>query len=194
MSDKHTKQSIATFTGKFIEPLNPQWDDLSIYDIAHGLSNICRYGGQCNRHYNVAQHCVYVSYNCLPENALNGLLHDGSEAYLGDVPRPIKHTPQYKFYRDVEEILQTMIFQKFGSITASVNNNDEYESNDIKNADNTMLLIEQQNLFGKPWTPRLIWSDMKYKGENLIDVFDVWDQKLSETRFMERYRELGGQE
>lgn len=189
MTQMHTKQSIATFTGKFIEPLNPQWDDLDIIDIAHGLSNICRYGGQSLEFYSVSQHSVYVSYNTDLGNELNGLLHDGSEAYLGDVPRPIKHTTQYQFYRDVEDVLQTMIFQKFGSTSTE----EEYETPDIKYADNSILMIEQQHLFKKPWNgPKLLWSDLKYKDEFLLDVFKPWTPRIAETRFMERFVELTG--
>ncbi len=181
----HSKQSIATFSGKFIEPLSPKWDDLEIEDIAHGLSNICRYGGQSSEFYSVCQHSVYVSYNCRPENALNGLLHDGSEAYLGDVPRPIKHTSQYSFYREVENFLQTMIFQKFGG----EDSDGVYETPDIKNADNHLLLIEQKFLFGKPWIS-VQYSDYKYRGDLLMDVFKPWTPRIAEQRFMDRFREL----
>ncbi len=194
MSIIHSKQSIATFSGKFIEPLNPQWEDIEIEDIAHGLSNICRYGGQCSEFYSVAQHSVYVSYNCKPDNALNGLLHDGSEAYLGDVPRPIKHTPQYSFYRDVEEVLQTMIFQKFGkdgeyTWTTGEMCECEYETKDIKNADNHVLMIEQTHLFAKSWI-KVGVSVFKYKDELLLDCFKPWTPRIAEQRFMDRFREL----
>jgi len=193
----HTKQSIATFSGKFIEPLNPKWEDLDVIDIAHGLSNICRYGGQSSEFYSVAQHSVYVSYNC-GEDALNGLLHDGSEAYLGDVPRPIKHTPQYSFYRDVEEVLQTMIFQKFGedgeyTWTTGGMCSCDYETKAVKNADNQVLLVEQQHLFAKPFGReglKLAWSDMKYQNAPLLDCFKPWTPRIAEQRFMDRFREL----
>jgi hypothetical protein len=190
MALTHSPNSIATFSGKFIEPLKPQWEDIEIEDIAHGLSNICRYGGQCAEFYSVSQHSVYVSYNCKPEMALNGLLHDGSEAYLGDVPRPIKHQPEYKFYREVEDTLQTMIYQKFGIANlAGLYDGYVYETPDIKNADSHLLLIEQKFLFAKPWISTQ-WSDYKYKGELLMDCFKPWTPRIAEQRFMERFREL----
>jgi hypothetical protein len=197
MLAKHTKNSIATFSGKFIEPLNPDYETIDIVDIAHGLSNICRYGGQSREFYSVAQHCIYVSYNTLPENALNGLLHDGSEAYLGDVCRPLKYQEQYQFYRDVEDVLQTMIYQKYGKVPdgeldAGIFYDVEYESKDIKNADTSMLSIEQQHLFNHHWSPKLQWSYLKYQGKELLDVFDIWTPNVAEYRFMERFKELGG--
>lgn len=189
----HTPQSIATYSGKFIEPLNPKYDDIELVDIAHGLSNICRYGGQCRDFYSVAQHSVYVSYNVPKEDALNGLLHDSSEAYLGDIPRPIKHTPQYKFYREVEEYLQTMIFQKFG-YTKEDEFDLVYENDAIKTADNQILSIEQQHLFDKPWTPKLSWSTYKDdKGKCLLDTFIPWLPTYARGKFLDRFSELVGE-
>jgi len=79
-----------------------------------------------------------------------------------------------------------MIFQKFGTTFTS---GEEYETPDIKNADNQVLLIEQQHLFSKPWV-KLQWSGIKYKDELLLDCFKPWSPRVSEQRFMDRYREL----
>ena len=83
---------IQTYTGKKFFPFSPSYKDIDIEDIAHALSNICRYSGHCKKFYSVAQHSYLVSKKCSKENAMWGLLHDASEIYSGgDIPTPIKH-------------------------------------------------------------------------------------------------------
>ena len=67
--------------GRFF-PLEPDLDDISITDIAHSLSMVCRYGGHCLRFYSVAEHCVLLSHTVDPEFARWALLHDAAEAYV----------------------------------------------------------------------------------------------------------------
>ena len=102
---------ISTYTGKYVDVFNPHVDDIDIIDIAHALSLTCRWGGQCSYFYSVAQHSVPVSKALPDELKLQGLLHDASEAYLGDLPRPIKQViPEYK---EVENRLLSVIFEKY---------------------------------------------------------------------------------
>lgn len=81
---------IQTFTGKKIDLLEPSPDDICKEDIAHALSQICRFCGHCDEFYSVAQHSVLVKRIAPPEFAIEALLHDAHEAYLGDVTRPLK--------------------------------------------------------------------------------------------------------
>lgn len=81
---------ISTFTGKRFWPLNPVADGLDIRDIAHALSNLCRFTGHCRHFYSVAQHCVLASEWCHPAIAKWCLLHDAAEAYINDISRPVK--------------------------------------------------------------------------------------------------------
>ena len=71
---------LQTFTGKAFFPLDPRPEEMDIFDIAHALSNLCRYGGHCNKFYSVAEHSVLVSILCRlyygEQVALQGLLHD----------------------------------------------------------------------------------------------------------------------
>src|SRR5690349_19702773 len=101
-----------TFTGRRFYPLDPKVEDIDPTDIAHALSLICRYGGHVTRFYSVAEHCVLLSHAVSPENALWALLHDATEAYVGDMVRPLKqHMPAY---RDVEDRLMLVIADRFG--------------------------------------------------------------------------------
>lgn len=97
MSDNIESGWIATYTGHKYYPLNPRPEDVCIEDIAHALSNVCRYGGHTSKFYSVAEHSVLVTRAVMemdPGNkihALQALLHDAAEAYLCDVPAPVKH-------------------------------------------------------------------------------------------------------
>lgn len=103
---------ISTFSGKMFHPFDPRPDQIDIRDIAHGLSLLCRFSGQCPDFYSVAEHSIYVA-NRLPEDLkLAGLLHDASEAYLADLPRPVKvGLPEYK---TIEMNVEAVIAEKFG--------------------------------------------------------------------------------
>ncbi len=81
---------LATCSGQGFFPLAPRAEDVRIEDIAHGLAHSFRFAGQAVRGYTVAQHSIAVSRRVPEADALWGLLHDAAEAWLPDVPRPIK--------------------------------------------------------------------------------------------------------
>lgn len=101
-----------TFTGRRFWPLDPRPDEIVIEDIAHALSRQCRYNGHCLRFYSVAEHCVHLARHVSPEHALWALLHDASEAYLADVPRPVK--PFLTGYKDAEAKVMAAVCTAFG--------------------------------------------------------------------------------
>lgn len=104
-----------TFTGTQFWPLDPHTDDIDILDIAHALSHTCRYGGHCQPFYSVAEHCVIMAGFASEPNKLAALLHDAPEAYLVDVPRPIK--PYLPNYYAIEARLAECIAERFGLAT-----------------------------------------------------------------------------
>lgn len=113
------KDWIQTYTGKKFFPLAPKAEDLNIRDQARALSMFCRYCGHVSKFYSVAEHSVRVSRELELRGAplwiqQQGLVHDNTEAYLGDVTRPLKHQPAMKMYRKAEERLQRMIFAWLG--------------------------------------------------------------------------------
>jgi hypothetical protein len=104
--------TIQTFGGRYVRPLEPRAADVAIEDIAHALAHQCRYGGHVHRFYSVAQHSVLVSLTCPPEAALWGLLHDAAEAYLVDLPSPMKR--ELKPYQRAEDRWTRAIAERFG--------------------------------------------------------------------------------
>ena len=105
---------MALASGRQFWPLDPRADEIHIEDIAHALSHICRYGGHSRRFYSVAEHSVLVSQLVPSEHALTGLLHDAAEAYLGDVPRPLKRQACMEGWREAEARLENAIAEAFG--------------------------------------------------------------------------------
>lgn len=106
------KTVMQTYTGKLIDLTNFQPKDVRLPDISHSLSLINRFTGHSRVPYSVAQHSVLVSELTEPEHALWGLLHDASEAYLGDVATPLKSTMQG--YCELEEHVQRAVATHFG--------------------------------------------------------------------------------
>jgi hypothetical protein len=105
---------IETYTGARVDVFNIDPRTLRMEDIACGLSNCCRFAGQLPEHYSVAQHSVLMSHLVPESYAREALMHDASEAYLGDVPAPIKRG--LSDYRAVETYVQEMIAKAFGLV------------------------------------------------------------------------------
>jgi 5'-deoxynucleotidase YfbR-like HD superfamily hydrolase len=105
---------IQTFTKKKFDPFHPDPSLICIEDIAHALAFTNRFGGHGKRFYSVAQHSLLVSALSAHDDELSGLLHDATEAYLGDILTPIKHTDAFAGYRRAEKHLHEVIFKRFG--------------------------------------------------------------------------------
>lgn len=101
-------------SGQVLDLRRLQPSEIDIDDIAHSLANICRFVGHVPEHYSVAQHSVIVSRMVPRALALQALLHDASEAYLGDVSHYLKRAPELAGYRDLEDAIQGLIFERFG--------------------------------------------------------------------------------
>ena len=103
---------VRTVSGKYIDLFNLTPEDIDIEDIAYGLAHTARFGGQTRRYYSVAEHAIVVSVNLPLELKLAGLLHDASEAYIGDMPSPVKNRlPDYKY---LEDHIMSVVAQKYG--------------------------------------------------------------------------------
>jgi hypothetical protein len=136
---------IQTYTGKKFDPYNPDPEQIDLEDIAHALSNLCRFNGHCKEFYSIAQHSVLVSNYCKFENKLWGLLHDASEAYISDICSPIKH--KINGYQELEAGIMAAICEKF--------NLPKVQPKEIKQYDQILLLMEKRDLFDidLQWSP-----------------------------------------
>jgi len=162
----HKGDWMQTFTGRRFYPNDPRVEDINIIDIATGLANCCRFAGQCKRFYSVAEHAVLVS-QCVPaEHALAALHHDDTEAYLGDVTRPLKHAMKVAEYAGWEKIVERFGVDRggfFDELTTAYSHMEDatwrciaekfklpFEMHpSIKEADNSVLLAERDVLFDK---------------------------------------------
>ncbi len=111
---------IYTASGRRLNPLDPDPEQLDIKDIAHALACCNRFAGHCREPVSVAQHCVYASWLVAgggPGVALQALLHDASEYVLGDVTKWLKQSPKFAAYRIAEARVQGLIYQRFGCHT-----------------------------------------------------------------------------
>ena len=145
---------IITVSGRKFFPLDPNPSDILIEDIAHALSNLCRWTGHVKEFYSVAQHSVLVAEHLPPHLALQGLLHDATEAYMADVNKPMKSIlPDYQQY---EAQLQIAICERFGLRYPL-----DYR---VKEEDTRSLATEKRDLMpgasfwsptGEPWATKI---------------------------------------
>src|SRR3954471_14156782 len=110
---------LQTVSGRFVNPFDPDPDQLDIADIARALANVCRFGGHCRAFYSVAQHSVIVSRLVEErggdaEEAFAALMPNPTEAYRGDMPHPLKHRSALgAAFREAEDDLERAIRERF---------------------------------------------------------------------------------
>ncbi|WP_080662516.1 HNH endonuclease [Sinorhizobium meliloti] len=140
-------QWMQTYTGRKFWPMDPRADEVFIEDIAHSLSLQCRYAGHCLRFYSVAEHSVHLARHLRWQGvdvALWALLHDASETYLVDVPRPVK--PHLAGYKDAEAKVMAAVCERFG-LAAEM-------PKQVHDADNRIIGDELVNLAPMEWHAR----------------------------------------
>lgn len=162
---------IRTYTGKKFEPMNPDPELICIEDIAHALSLLCRGNGHVKSFYSVGQHCIL----CAKEASARGLsdrmvlaclLHDASECYMSDVPRPFKKA--LPAYNEREERLLDMIYTKFLGSPLT-----EKEQALLKDIDDSLLWYDLTVLLGEPqdtMPPQLHVKPESYEVRPFSDV------------------------
>jgi hypothetical protein len=166
---------IETHSAKYFQYLKRNPENIVIEDIAHALSQICRFSGQCKEFYSVAQHCCIVHDVAPSHLKLDGLLHDASEAYISDIPRPVK-TIVYQI-KELETFIQMQVAQRFKLSFP-------YKSQ-IEILDTQLMLAEAQQLFRQ----KVAWW---VEGMDPLDVIvtPCWNPKIAETEFLKRFDKL----
>ncbi|MCF0070255.1 hypothetical protein LZD49_07215 [Dyadobacter sp. CY261] len=156
---------IRTFTGIYMDVFNPQPEMICLEDIAHGLSHQCRFGGHLPKFYSVAQHSVMCANLVSREYAMAALLHDASEAYLLDIPKPIKNLiPQYSAAEDkLMQIIADMFEFQFPLHKA------------VKSIDRWMLECE--------WESLMLGRESKEK-------LECWSPELAKANFLSYFNSI----
>jgi hypothetical protein len=165
-----------TYTGGRFDPTKPDVTMINVMDIAHALSLQCRFNGHCLYFYSVAEHSVRVARLLRKKkDRLWGLLHDASEAYVGDLIRPVKELlPKYN---EIEESVQQTIAKRFDlpwPIPESV-----------KHADNVLLMTERRDILLPTISPWKI-DDVDPLTENIKPMTSQEAMLL----FLQTYNEL----
>lgn len=169
---------IQSISGKRVDVLQPDYRQIDIADIAHSLSMLCRFNGHGLKFYSVAEHCVHVSHEIAPDLALVGLLHDAAEAYIGDIPSPLKrHLPDFKAY---ETKMEAAIGEAF-SIPPQL-----FHIAELKRADLQILADEKAALMTPEPEP---WSSPIPSSKDHTRIC-AWAPERARQEFLDRFKTL----
>lgn len=193
---------LATYTGGKFYPLGPDPDRVNIRDIAHSLSQQCRYAGHTSEFWSVAAHSLEVSRRVesylldgdprqnmrrslgpqfIRQHALTALLHDASEAYLVDIPKPIK--PLLLLYAEFEANIEAAVANKYGTLFPMPQL--------VADVDHDMVRTEVANFYG-PGSEAWARYGLDHTNAALEPVLVPLDPREGESQFIQRFVELGG--
>lgn len=177
-----TEPFIELHSGRRFCPLNPVVSDIDILDIAHALSLECRFANQAKVHYSVAQHSCLVAQTLVDwgedrETVRWGILHDAHEAYLCDIPSPMKEHPDFAPYREVEARVQRAVCERFGL--------PEKEPEAVRRADKVLLATEARDL--------MPFREAHWRGLTMPPLeirIRPWAAHEAKSRFLQFFRSL----
>ena|SRR5665213_1670288 len=170
------------FSGIRFWCLNPDINSILLPDIAHALAFQCRFGGHTRKFYSVAQHCMLVSQLTREDDVelkLAGLLHDATEAYLVDLPRPIKY--QMPIYKETEDKLAIIIGKRFNVDPAAF----KY----VKKYDEEALSIEARSLMA-PMHPAWYTTSVQKMIDSPVHIEKYFGPEEAEAKYLELFNEL----
>jgi hypothetical protein len=171
--------AIQTYSGRLFRPLDPDAGEIVIDDIVHALAHQCRFGGHSRTYYSVAQHSCLVADVVASRDGDRvarrwALLHDASEAYLVDLPHPLKHAEFGALYRAAEDKLMRAVCERFGLPPDP--------PPVVKDVDRAMLATERRALMA----PGFDWPELS--GVESLEVeIDPWQPEDAVYEFLERW-------
>jgi len=177
--------SIQTFSGIIFYPLDPRVEEILLEDVAHALSHKARFTGHTSKLYTTAEHAwrvsahlAYLGYDLMTQFV--GLHHDDSDAYLPDVPTPLKVLPEFQWFRELEKRIEHLCYERFGCIVG------DYKP--VKQADITLLLTEKRDLMPQKNSD---WG-MKFNADPIPYpyIIEPWIPEVAKRRYLERHQEL----
>lgn len=180
MSDRRIFIQLAS--GRCVYPFDLDPADIRIEDIAGSLSQTCRFRGHSRRFYSVAEHCFHVSRDVPPEDALWGLLHDAAEAYLFDVPSPMKPFVAFDIDQDIIPF-DEMEARILSQIAFSLGLPGPAIPRSVKEADRRALWWERDMFMTRP---ELQWGE----AAGPAPVSPGLSPQAAEVLFLDRFREL----
>lgn len=170
-----SREGILLLSGEMYNYQDPHSNVFDIEDVATGLSKICRFAGHLPVFYSVAQHSYYVSY-CVDERyALDGLLHDATEAFLVDVPTPLK--AQLPDYQRLERLHEAYVLSRFGV--------DYPLHKEVHRADKAVFAAEVRDLRPDDWEAYGLDGVIPFEW-----YIDPWPPNTAKQMFLQRYKEL----
>lgn len=164
---------ILTYSGVKFDILDPDPSDVKLIDIAHSLARLCRFTGHTAKFYSVAEHCVRMSHMVSEEYAMWALLHDATEAYVGDMSMPLKRQPCMAPYRRAEYRVWVAICKRF-----DIN---PIEPVCVKNADREICKQEGHQLIDGWWRQP---PNVEFK------PLECWSPRTANAAYIARYYEL----
>lgn len=177
------KNTIRLRSGCYFDFVDPQPDQFTLRDIAGALSKICRFGGQIERFYSVAEHSVMCAEQAEADGfpldtQIAALMHDAAEAFVGDVVKPLKI--MLAEYPAIEDRVESVIAEKF-----TIDFRGEREV--VREIDRAMLIAERRQLFSR--------DDVEWFGENEVRKlsvdFQCWNPRDAEHWFLKTAGMLG---
>lgn len=188
--DLHRKGKpwITTYpSGLTINPFDLRPENINIEDIAHHLAIQNRWVGATSQPICTAQHSFFVMKLCEPFGpriALQGLMHDAPEAYLGDVSKWLKATPEMKQYRDAEDRAWKVISGVFGM--------DEELHPEVKRADDVLASYEAEKGLAKPnyWFTLSNYSPASDLDRSILEPWWFWGWRIAESVFLKEFHRL----
>lgn len=176
-----TTTELMTYTGRIVNVARLKAADVDVVDIAHALACTNRFNGHLREPVSVAQHSVFVSY-LADKHPLQGLLHDASEAYLGDVVGPLKDSVALEKFVKLDARVQLTIYGKFKCPLQA--------TPDVVAADKLMLRVEAWHGYQKPFWCEPPTTDEARQLKQIVSGWFPWTWREAEDQFLRRFKEL----